>query len=465
MNALRDTLFISHANPEDNEFTLWLALQLAKEGYPVWSDLTMLLGGEDIWREAEKVIREKAVKFIYVLSKKSNNKTGPNRELKIADYIVKNENLFDFIIPALIDDLPHADINILLTGLNTIPFNISWAKGLNTLLRKLEKDTVQKNVCITAEAVTSWWWTKYSAEQGIMNEPDEYLSNWFPINALPEKIYFHELGKSGIGLFEIPTDLPYPAFQNNTYIISFAKADDFKDRLGSMFIKESRFFPTKDFLDGKTGQRLIEQKASDSVYRLLSMAWENLIKNREMSVYGLANNAWCFFFRKDQVPKDTVYFKGLDGNKADRQMIGYKTIKNSKGETKKRYWHFGIQARPLLTPYPAYLIKPHVVFSYDGTRTWDSKELTHKARRSQCKDWWNADWRDRILAAMSWLADGKGSITVPVGRDNSFEVSVRPLTFSCPVSFLDPEKVQVVEDAPEDGIDVLEEDTAEGDEE
>ena len=28
----RDTLLLSHANPEDNEFTLWLALQLANEG-------------------------------------------------------------------------------------------------------------------------------------------------------------------------------------------------------------------------------------------------------------------------------------------------------------------------------------------------------------------------------------------------------------------------------------------------
>ena len=42
----RDTLLLSHANPEDNEFTLWLALQLANGGYRVWCDLTKLLGGE-----------------------------------------------------------------------------------------------------------------------------------------------------------------------------------------------------------------------------------------------------------------------------------------------------------------------------------------------------------------------------------------------------------------------------------
>jgi hypothetical protein len=31
VKAARDTLLLSHANPEDNEFTLWLALQLANE--------------------------------------------------------------------------------------------------------------------------------------------------------------------------------------------------------------------------------------------------------------------------------------------------------------------------------------------------------------------------------------------------------------------------------------------------
>ena len=42
----RDMLFVSHASPEDDEFARWLALQLAKEGYPVWCDRTKLLGGE-----------------------------------------------------------------------------------------------------------------------------------------------------------------------------------------------------------------------------------------------------------------------------------------------------------------------------------------------------------------------------------------------------------------------------------
>src|ERR1022692_3173082 len=72
----RDTLLLSHANPEDNEFTLWLALQLANHGYKVWSDLTKLLGGEVFWDKIEDVIRNGAAKVLYVLSRTSNTKDG-----------------------------------------------------------------------------------------------------------------------------------------------------------------------------------------------------------------------------------------------------------------------------------------------------------------------------------------------------------------------------------------------------
>ena len=59
----RNMLFISHANPEDNDFTRWLALQLAKDGHPIWCDLTELLGGERFWDNAEQAIRMRTVKF------------------------------------------------------------------------------------------------------------------------------------------------------------------------------------------------------------------------------------------------------------------------------------------------------------------------------------------------------------------------------------------------------------------
>ena len=68
VKTARDTLLLSHANPEDNEFTLWLALQLANAGYRVWCDLTKLLGGEVFWDDIEEAIKTRTAKVLYVPS-------------------------------------------------------------------------------------------------------------------------------------------------------------------------------------------------------------------------------------------------------------------------------------------------------------------------------------------------------------------------------------------------------------
>jgi hypothetical protein len=185
----RDVLLLSHANPDDNEFTLWLALQLAKEGYRVWCDLTKLLGGEVFWDDIEDVIRQSAAKVLFVLSRTSNARDGALRELHLAQGLAKREKLKDFVIPLHIDDLPHNEVTIELTRINTIPFEKSWAAGFATLLKKLEEDGIPKNGHFNPTAVNQWWRTKFSAEVGVRRETEEYLSNWFHVS-LPESVYF-----------------------------------------------------------------------------------------------------------------------------------------------------------------------------------------------------------------------------------------------------------------------------------
>src|SRR4029077_7936001 len=113
--AVCDVVMVSHANPEDNEFALWLSLQLAKDGYKVWCDLIDLIGGEQFWSDIEYVIRNRAVKFVYVLSRTSNESNrGFRKELHLADSEAKkiNKKFPHFIIPVAIDDLPSNEYNI-----------------------------------------------------------------------------------------------------------------------------------------------------------------------------------------------------------------------------------------------------------------------------------------------------------------------------------------------------------------
>src|SRR5207247_4151803 len=177
------------------------------------------------------VIKTRAAKVLYVLSRTSNAKDGPLKELHFAQGVAKKDKLKDFIIPLHIDDLSHGDVTIELTRINTVRFESSWRDGLVKLLEKLEEDSVPNDPKFNRPAVNDWWRTQFSAEQRLRREPEEYLSNWFPIT-LPQHIYFHSLSRRDTGKIEVPPELPYPAIQDGISLVTFATAADFEVKLG-----------------------------------------------------------------------------------------------------------------------------------------------------------------------------------------------------------------------------------------
>ena len=217
---MRDMLFLSHANPEDNEFTRWLALRLAAEGFPVWSDLTQLLGGEDFWRDAELAIRTRTARFLYVLSRVSNRKPGPLRELAMALKVQRaEEQLSDFVIPLAVDDLPSIEFNIELTRLNAIPFRDGWHGGLAQLLAKLERDGIAKRSSFGPPAVASWWRERANAQHTILRQPETVVTNLYELR--PAELYFHRLAVPLTCGMRRSKSLPSPILQSDLETISF----------------------------------------------------------------------------------------------------------------------------------------------------------------------------------------------------------------------------------------------------
>ena len=84
-----------------------------------------------------------------------------------------------------------------------------------------------------------------------------------------------------------------------------------------------------------------------------------------------------------------------------------------------------------------------MLFSSDGKTLWQSKRRLAKARRNQCREWWNDEWRDRILATIAWLAGDEVLIRLPLGSDTFFSVHKIPLTFESSVSYRDPKEGSV----------------------
>ena len=67
----RNTIFICHATPDDNDFVRWLGARLTGHGYKVWADMFGLKGGMPFWNTIEDALREHACKVIYVASQAS----------------------------------------------------------------------------------------------------------------------------------------------------------------------------------------------------------------------------------------------------------------------------------------------------------------------------------------------------------------------------------------------------------
>lgn len=426
-------VFISHANPEDNDFALWLALQVANEGYPVWCDLTKLLGGEKFWEDIQHAISNRTIKFLFALSRHSNHKSGTLDELNCALSVEKKLGLKDFVVTLKLDNLPNDDVYINVQRRNHIDLSSSWAAGVAQLLKKLRDEEVPKSAHFNPNAVTSWWRSQneFSAEQGLIQEPDEHFSNWFPIEGLPEHINRHFVSRDEIGKLEFdPTAFSHPSVQDTDFsFLSFAEANDLTGQLPPHHIITAT--------EKCSAQSILDRSAPRGypglLTQLLRMAWERKMKKSDLSVYELSNRAKCYYALLGTIADDRIFFVGVEGKRTYRDVVGYATRLE-----RRRYWHYGINAKPVLQPVPHYVIKGHVLFSDDGLRIWDSKDRLAKARRNQCKNWWNDEWRDRLLAMMAHLSDQEQRIELSLAPNVAIELSSKPELFESPVSYIDP---------------------------
>ncbi|MCE5323351.1 toll/interleukin-1 receptor domain-containing protein [bacterium] len=441
--AIRDVVFISHANPEDNEFALWISTQLALHGYKVWCDLTQLIGGETFWTDIQQIIQLHCVKFIFVLSRNSNYKNGTLNEIAVATSTASIHRLDDFIIPLHIDDLPHSETYVEIKRLNAIPFENGWATGLAKLIEKLEKDGVPHDSSCGPSTVASWWRNHSPANRFIITQPQHHLSNWFPIENLTSDIYFHKLTNGPLNRDFPLYNLPYPVSVYRNMLISFASADGLCCPSGPRIkIDHSKTMSLKEFLS-KGIDIMDARHASNTIIYLLRVGWEREMRKRQLIRYQLAKGAKCYFFRDKQLDKNKITFVGTDGKTKRRAVVGVKNRTDIDGSKTTRFWHFGIEARPQLVPLPTFRIKPHVVFSDDGAKAWDNKDKQHRARRQQCWDWWNDDWRDRLLAVISWLTNENGSIDLALGEFVTAQVDNRPVDFYSQVRYEPPESTPI----------------------
>ena len=132
----RNVVFITHANPEDNPFVIWLGAKLANASYEAWADVLSLRGGDDWSKRLEEAIRHRTCKLLFAANQLSAGKRGVRNELQIASDTAKKLNDDNFIIPLRLGAF---EAPFLVAHAQYINFEQSWAAGLTELLETLEE--------------------------------------------------------------------------------------------------------------------------------------------------------------------------------------------------------------------------------------------------------------------------------------------------------------------------------------
>ncbi len=277
----KQTIFISHATPEDNLFVLWLASRLSVLGYSVWVDLKNLGGGEDSWSKIEKIIRQETVKFVFVVSNQSIKKQGTLNELALADRL-KIEN---FIIPIKIDKVPPKEFPAEIVRKNCLDFSDSWADGLAELLNTFEKENVPRSSAVNQNIISSLEASlNFNNNRLIKNKHETYFSNWFEFG-LPKDIYIYKIENPDSLNLE---NIPYQVKFENDYIVSFSCPECLKEVLNFAQFESAgatKFTENKDYQ--LTERNMLIKDSGNKVIELLHGCFNSFMMSKGLTKYEL----------------------------------------------------------------------------------------------------------------------------------------------------------------------------------
>lgn len=424
----RRSIFISHATPEDSEFTIWLGAKLAAVGYDVWADVLRLIGGDDWQRKLEGALRDRAAKVLLVANERSVAKQGVRNEIQIATDVGRKLQDPNFIIPLRLSPF---EAPFLIAHAQYIDFSQSWAEGLHELLEVLENEyKVPRDSDLP---IAPWASLRSFHGKQIIERSEQLISNWVGVRRTPDKIFFYRTEELEAG--EI--DLAYPKIP-------------FRDGFFSCEEHALETTRSKCLCDAlESGWSDMATSADDMRKIFANIANQGLdlfFRAKGFSLYEMANGRKAWWFGAS-LPDSRISFqwKNVHGS---RQLRGY-------SKKRKVHWHFGVTASFRSRPILHVRLKSRLVFSEDASTPLSSKPRMHRLRRSFAKGWRNARWRDMLLAFLFWISGGETIASVALAANQDILIELPTITYLSPVSTLDDMSPQLDTDDPD--LDFIEE--------
>jgi hypothetical protein len=423
----RSDIFISHANPEDNEFAIWLGAKLEALGFRVWADVMRLKGGQDWARRLERALQHDAQKVLFVGTPAAVEKQGTRNEIEMAGDIARKIGDKQFVIPLRVT--PHEPM-FRIAHIQYIDFySNGWAAGLSELQDILLELAVRGRTASSPSAL----WCELQALKGkpLARKAETLISNSLKIIRLPERAYFYDFS-GGIEVDKVPTYAaasPWPVVPHLHGFVSFACKEHLSEHFGARFpFSLVADIPTSLLIeDGWTnrGVRLGVTAARNYVTRMLNDSVEKALAARGLQRFlmGDGRTSWWFPISLGMA-KVPFAFDGIAGN---RQLVGHSVARQV-------YWHYGLSFPIRWRPEPHISANAAVVFTADGVTPLPDAARTHRLRRSFTKSWRNARWRDLMLAFLMRVSEDGRSLTIPVSPTSAMAVGLPPVLFDSDLS-------------------------------
>ncbi len=434
----RETIFISHATPEDNDFSIWIASRLEMMGYRVWLDKKGLLGGERFWSTIQKAIQSSAkVLFIYsknIVTEEGILKLGIENEIEYAKSIASENKIRDFIIPLHIDSSPY-NLAIGLPNINQISFEKNWAEGLKILKKKLEKDNVPQTFSDEDSIMSEWYENEYISNCSIVSTNELFYTSWWTIDEIPDKFYMYQFTnleqarKVRDANPNIPTSLlsnVLSTFDNNINLIVNRENETIEvipQKIYTFTLNELLFgFVSEEF----PKHRDIENHFKRLLYKVITdYFWHKGLRKYEMS-----NKKIAFYLPKYSNLEKISFTYPYSKKKKLKSIVGkFENIGS---------WHYAISLQTITFPFIGFSLKSHIIFTHDGFKIINDEKKQHSYRRKKGKRFFNEEWRDLQLAFIQRLKT-QDEIKVKISNDDKeLKMKEWPEMFWSEVGYIDP---------------------------
>jgi hypothetical protein len=318
----------------------------------------------------------------------------------------------------------------------------NWHDCLGELFQALEEAGVRKYPSPDSVALSRLVEAREDGRRFIIERDEALLTNWFPIKP-PAHIRYYGFEGLQEQMKAWLSDCKLPHVAMGRLAGTFADAAAFASSSSFELRMPVRYeVPFADFIEGRNlGPYVDRGPASNDVVNLLRQHFYHLALKRGLLRVEFANKNVGWFFPDGLLPEGRIVFDTPQGNRIRRAMSG---------KFKDLRWHVCVVAKARVWPELVYRIHINVVLTADG-RTALPGDKTHARRRRLTKSWWNNVWRDRLLAAVHYLAAGGSEVTLDAGNVN-FQVSAWPILAHSSTSYDAVDSPLVVEEDDEGNI-------------